>query len=1064
MPVDVKRWKPFRSLLFVFVAGFCCTPALAEFRFTSPQEGERWAAGSTHRIVWTYGEEISTEVPTIEYSVNAGQSWSRIPTSAGDRQNVLLTVPDRVGTTCLIRATTHSAARSTTVQTSFVVAPSQKVKNYQWVKVTDKAAFAPRDGAGALVFRARMWFLGGWNPSDKKHFPRICNNEVWSSSDGAKWTLVKPNTFLDRKFDPKSDWEGRHTAGYAVYRDKMWIVGGDANQGHYQNDVWNSSDGKKWNLVAAGTKIPWAPRALHLTVTFQDALWVIGGQTMPAFAGAKEKFYRDIWKSTDGVKWKRIEPKEPCWSPRGMIGGSVVLNGRIWILGGGTYDTPTTPKRNFYNDVWSTADGVRWKRHVEHAPWHPRQYHDVAAFDGRMWVLEGYHAKGGNRKDVWYSADGENWYEVACESLESRVLLSANALSDISQLNDEFDDATTLADWQRVNEVEGWNADQLQQFNIDSTQSGRLVMQPHTVVWYEDWRGPMAFKEVTGDFVYTTQIFISDRDDIGDSDADDVPDDAAFSLGGLMIRTPRNIVDPSADWQPGSRQDDGTNNGENYVFLSMGHATDGQFSFEVKSTRNSNSQLELTPLGQNANSATLRIARVGDAVITMYQLPGQDWTIHRRIARPDMPETLQLGLVTYSDWNKASDFDPFVHNSSVLETGIADPTPVEAFNPDLVAGFEYVRFDRPEVPAELEGVDLINTATDEQLLSFLGDQESEGTEHDFNTPELDDQNGIVGGSAIVIDLAGFNPGNNALTYEVSFVNLLAQDVMNQHHLHEASGLVNYALNWGGENEKWVQGDQGWYFLLPDGSLNVWNGSFANSTEIADFSEEVYENPQLLLDGESFGMQAEVVDGELILTPGEQVGDFAIALSLTDSVTTDQAAFTFAFGNTLPTVDISDQTATTGQPLVIELPLQDADGHAISYNVKVEGGPLHMLDAEHGFWSTGEYYDNYHGQNERWIRDHNNQWYYLLENGDLYRWEGSIQNSVLIAELGTEVYDDPSLLTDPEPLPISITIENGVLTILAEEGFVGEVTLLLTADDGYEDFATSFQVVFEVDLS
>ena len=24
----------------------------------------------------------------------------------------------------------------------------------------------------------------------------------------------------------------------------MWIVGGDANQGHYQNDVWNSADGK----------------------------------------------------------------------------------------------------------------------------------------------------------------------------------------------------------------------------------------------------------------------------------------------------------------------------------------------------------------------------------------------------------------------------------------------------------------------------------------------------------------------------------------------------------------------------------------------------------------------------------------------------------------------------------------------------------------------------------------------------------------------------------------------------------------------------------------------------
>ena len=33
-----------------------------------------------------------------------------------------------------------------------------------------------------------------------------------------------------------------------------------------------------------------------------------------------------------------------------MIGGSAVFQGRIWILGGGTYDTPETPTRNFYND------------------------------------------------------------------------------------------------------------------------------------------------------------------------------------------------------------------------------------------------------------------------------------------------------------------------------------------------------------------------------------------------------------------------------------------------------------------------------------------------------------------------------------------------------------------------------------------------------------------------------------------------------------------------------------------------------------------------------------------
>ncbi len=192
----------------------------------------------------------------------------------------------------------------------------------------------------------------------------------------------------------------------------MWIIGGDCNQGHYQNDVWNSQDGQTWTLLNPDESVPWAPRALHYTVVHDDRIWVIGGQTMPGFAKSDESFYRDVWMTQDGVEWTQIKPAEPCWSPRGMIGGSAVMNGRIWILGGGTYDTPTTKARLFHNDVWSSADGVNWTQHTKAAPWHPRQYHDVAVWDDRLWVMEGYHRSGGNRKDVWHSADGVDWREV----------------------------------------------------------------------------------------------------------------------------------------------------------------------------------------------------------------------------------------------------------------------------------------------------------------------------------------------------------------------------------------------------------------------------------------------------------------------------------------------------------------------------------------------------------------------------------------------------------------------------------------------------------------------------
>lgn len=282
---------------------------------------------------------------------------------------------------------------------------------YRWEQVTAKADFAPRDGAGALVFKNRMWLIGGWNPRDKQHFPRICNNEVWSSSDGRAWTRERANTFRDRAFDPRTDWEGRHTAGYVVFKDRLWIIGGDVNQGHYHNDVWSSADGKEWQLVT--DKLPWGPRALHYTVVHDGKIWVMGGQTMPGFAKSDEVIYGDVWNSEDGVRWNKVEPKGPRWSPRGVICGSAVFKGRIWLLGGGVY---VTPKRDWglQNDVWSSADGAQWTRHTAAAPWLPRIYHVVAGFDERLWVLQGRVHTPAPRDiaDAWHSADGVNWTEV----------------------------------------------------------------------------------------------------------------------------------------------------------------------------------------------------------------------------------------------------------------------------------------------------------------------------------------------------------------------------------------------------------------------------------------------------------------------------------------------------------------------------------------------------------------------------------------------------------------------------------------------------------------------------
>lgn len=309
-------------------------------------------------------------------------------------------------------------------------------RSYRWLKVTDQAAFPPRDGAGALVYKDKMWLIGGWNPNDKITNPihSNCNNEVWNSTDGKTWSLVKPNTHLDGNFDPTSDWEARHTAGYVVHQNLMWIIGGDPLLGHYQSDVWNSSDGRTWTLVNPGKPVPWAPRCLHYTLVHEGKIWVMGGQPFTSYLKQhvpywelplSETHYNDVWNSSDGLNWIRATEHAP-WAPRGQIGGSAVLNGRMWILGGGTY------YKDYYSDVWSSSDGVHWKNHLEKAPWRPRQYHDLAVFDDMLWVMEGICQPGGNGNDVWFSADGEHWEEVPgtpwAERHAASVFVYQNAL------------------------------------------------------------------------------------------------------------------------------------------------------------------------------------------------------------------------------------------------------------------------------------------------------------------------------------------------------------------------------------------------------------------------------------------------------------------------------------------------------------------------------------------------------------------------------------------------------------------------------------------------------------
>ena len=250
-------------------------------------------------------------------------------------------------------------------------------------------SFLPRDGAGGLTFNGQLWLLGGWNPTDTP----VTNSQVWSSPDGVDWSLATI-----------APWEGRHAAGWAVFNDRLFVVGGDDNDGHYQNDVWSSPDGVTWQLLT--DTVPWANRATQYVLVFNNRLWLMGGQKVFE-TGPNVVAYNDVYSSSDGITWDLVTPAAQ-WSPRGLIMGHVVFQNKMWVIGGGLYDAET-----YLNDVWSSADGITWTCVNSAAPWSPRHYHNVIVFDGKIWVLAGADSNDpGGLSDSWYTTDGVNWTQL----------------------------------------------------------------------------------------------------------------------------------------------------------------------------------------------------------------------------------------------------------------------------------------------------------------------------------------------------------------------------------------------------------------------------------------------------------------------------------------------------------------------------------------------------------------------------------------------------------------------------------------------------------------------------
>jgi len=189
------------------------------------------------------------------------------------------------------------------------------VDGLHWDQVTKSAEWSPRVASGAIEFLGKMWILGG---TENYYFgdETSLKNDIWMSADGKSWKQIVVS----------APWAPRAYHQVVVLGKRMYVIGGGdyAPQHHAKNDVWSSDDGIHW--VEETGQAPWSPRIWFSSAIYRGRIWVMGGWS------AATGNVGDVWHSADGKVWQRLETAT-CWKPRHEH-SVFVHQDKLWIAGG----------------------------------------------------------------------------------------------------------------------------------------------------------------------------------------------------------------------------------------------------------------------------------------------------------------------------------------------------------------------------------------------------------------------------------------------------------------------------------------------------------------------------------------------------------------------------------------------------------------------------------------------------------------------------------------------------------------------------------------------------------
>ena len=265
-----------------------------------------------------------------------------------------------------------------------------------WREATLSAPWQPRDAHGVVVYKNKIWLMGGLNANDYVISPGIVEygkaphfSDIWVSQDGANWDLVTDN----------APWGQRRSFQTAVFQDKIWVIPGWGPKTGLQSNIWSSEDGINWELPVSNG--PWPQREGHQLAVFDGKLWLIGGVNYD-----RGKTKNDVWYSEDGENWTEAVSQAP-WPSR-WDHEVIAFKEKLWLIGG------MDLRGNIYGDIWVSENGKDWSQVTNDLPWLARQGHELVVFKNRIWIVGRLNiaSQGGGNNDVWFSEDGINWQKT----------------------------------------------------------------------------------------------------------------------------------------------------------------------------------------------------------------------------------------------------------------------------------------------------------------------------------------------------------------------------------------------------------------------------------------------------------------------------------------------------------------------------------------------------------------------------------------------------------------------------------------------------------------------------